>query len=354
MPLCAESPRHVEGCPLWGFRSAAWLALSLAVAVAVGLWRMEGGSVYEGARLTWLVSGEGHLPYQHRVLVPYVAGALQKLGLGTALQPVFSPLALDQVATALDTPPDLAAIFLLIEIGSLWGMLLAFRALAARCGSGEAASRIGALVLAALLLLPQFLSPTERLWYPSDVPAVLVVVLGYLALFCARPRLFDVVFLLGCLNRETSLFLLPVLLLLPSQVSGSKRPVIHAAALALAWAAIKAGIFFAFRGNHGYPIHPNIFLNIEILSSTRGALVSVAVATVCAAVVVAVIRRGADVKVQAALKASVLLLGATLFAGKLDEFRVYSELAPVAVLVGLAAAQTRSGVLAAAKQSPVA
>ena len=302
---------------------------------------MEGGSVYEGARLTWLVSGEGHLPYQYRVLVPYVAGALQKLGLGSALQAIFSPLGLEQVATALDTPPELAAIFLLVEIGAVWGVLISFRALAARCGSGEAASRIGALLLAALLLLPQFLSPTERLWYPSDVPAVLVVVLGYLALFSARPRLFDAVFLLGCLNRETALFLLPVLLLLPAQVSGSKRRALHAAALALAWAAIKTGIFLAFRGNHGYPIHPNIFLNIEILTSMRGAIVAGTTAILCAAVVAAAIRRGADVRVVAALKASAVLLGATLFAGKLDEFRVYAELAPVAVLAGLAAAQTR-------------
>lgn len=352
MAQCAESAGSVEECPVRGFRRAAWLALSLAVAVSVGLWRMEGGSVYEGARLTWLVSGEGHLPYQYRVLVPYVAGALQKLGLGTTLQVIFSPLGLEQVATALDTPPDLAAIFLLIEIGALWGVLLSFRALAARCGSGEAASRIGALSLSALLLLPQLLSPTERLWYPSDVPAVLVVVLGYLALFSARPRLFDAVFLVGCINRETALFLLPVLLLLPSQVSGSKRPALHATALALAWVGIKAGIFLAFRGNHGYPIHPNIFLNIEILSSTRGAIVSGAVAILFGVLVAAVIRRGADVRVLAALKASVALLGATLFAGKLDEFRVYAELAPAAVLAGLVAVQTRSGAITTAKESP--
>lgn len=339
MAQCAESAGSVEECPVRGFRRAAWLALSLAVAVSVGLWRMEGGSVYEGARLTWLVSGEGHLPYQYRVLVPYVAGALQKLGLGKTLQAIFSPLGLEQVATALDTPPDLAAIFLLVEIGAVWGVLLSFRALAARCGSGEAASRIGALLLAALLLLPQFLSPTERLWYPSDVPAVLVVVLGYLALFSARPRLFDAVFLVGCINRETALFLLPVLLLLPSQVSGSKRPALHATALALAWVGIKAGIFLAFRGNHGYPIHPNIFLNIEILSSTRGAIVAGAVATLCVLLVASALRRGADVRLRAALKASLLLLAATLFAGKIDEIRVYLELAPVLVLTAIAASQ---------------
>lgn len=331
-----------------GFRRAAWLALSLAVAIAVGLWRMEGGSVYEGARLTWLVSGEGHLPYQYRVLVPFIAGGLQKLGLGTALQAIFSPLGLDQVATALDTPPDLAAIFLLIEIGAVWGVLLAFRALATCCGSGEAASRIGALLLAALLLLPQFLSPTERLWYPSDVPAVLVVVLGYLALFSARPRLFDLVFLLGCFNRETAVFLLPVLLLLPVKVSGSKQPLLHAVVLVLAWGAIKAGIFWAFAGNHGYPIHPNIFLNIEIISSTRGILIGASVAAACGVFVLSALRRGADVRLRSALKAALLLLGATIVAGKIDEFRVYTELAPAMVLTGLAAvrASSSSGTLA--------
>lgn len=293
--------------------------------------------MYAGARLTWLVAGEGHLPYQQRILVPSLARLLQDSGLGSVLERGFHPLGLERVAASLDVPPQLAAIFLLIEIGSLWALLLAFRALAVRCGSSEATSRIATVLLAAILCLPQLLAPAERLWYPYDIPAVLVVVLGYLTLFTGRLWQFYAVFVIGCFNRETALFLLPILLLLPSSASGTKWPVLHTVMLAAVWGAVKTAIFLSFRGNHGYPLHPNLLLNIEILSAPGGLFAAAAVGAVCLLVTVSAFQKGVDVRLRAALKAALVFFGAIFLAGKVDELRVYAELAPLAVLMGLAA-----------------
>lgn len=332
-PQSTEAMRD-RSCNLWVRR--LWSLLAFCLAVPFAVWRMENSAVYEGAALPLLVSGGGHLPYQYRALVPLLVRLLSQVGAGGVLESRLLPFGLGRVSAAVGAPQDLAAIFLSIEILSAWGLLVSFRALAARFVDGEVLPTVSSIALLVATLGVQQLSPSSALWYPSDIPAMLVVVLSYLALFSGRIAAFYPLFVIGCLNRETVLFLLPLVALLPADVSRARWPWLHVSALFFVWGGIKTAMFFAYRGNHGYPVHPNIFVNLETLSSPAGAAAALGAACVLVALSVRALRRSGDARLKAALGAATLFLVSILFAGKLDEFRVYLELLPLVVLVLLA------------------
>ncbi len=309
------------------------LLLALAIAAAIAVWRMSTSEVYAGAALPLLVAGEAHIPYQYRVLVPLLVRGAEGVGLGAPLAQLLAPLGLDRVAVALGAAPELASIFLAVEIVSLWALLVSFWALACRILRSSSAKVTALLVLvAALLVLPR-LSQESRLWYPSDIPAIFVVVLAYLTLFSKRLAAFCLVFVLGTLNRETTIFLLPLVVLLPTAVTGARQPWMVISVLGAFWVALKAALFVAYRGNHGYPVHPNIVVNIEILSSWQVAVAAAAALMAIVFLGVHVVRKTHDERLKAALQAAALFFMVILFAGKIDEFRVYLELVPLAALV---------------------
>ena len=323
-------------------RRTLWLLVTLALAVGFVDFRLQSSTVYIGADLSALVAGEGHLPYQYRALVPAVVRALRSLNLTPYLGELLAPLHLDAISSALNTNPEMAAPFVLCEILAAWGLLLSFRVLSSMFSASPTVQAAGSIAILLPIACLPMLTPDSRLWYPSDIPAVLVVVLSYIFLFEGRVALFYPLFILGTLNRETTLFLLPLLMYLPADVLKTRFGVAHAALLFVVWAAIKTGLFYLFRGNHGYPVHPNIVINIEMIQDPRVFGTVIAVVLGFALLFVESAYRCGDQRLKAAFKAAALFLVAIFLAGKLDEMRVYMEFVPLLVLAAVARVSRRS------------
>ena len=310
-------------------RQYVWLLVALLIATVFVVVRIKASSVYIGADLSALIRGEGHIPYQYRVLIPFLVGELEALHLVPLIETILSPLNIPELSAALNSTPYTAAPFVFLEILSVWGLIVAFYRLLTQFPGGAIRRALGVSLLLALLVLVPRLTPDARLWYPSDMPAILVVVLGYLLLFNGKVQLFYPLFILGTLNRETTLFMLPLLTFLPTGVLRSRRGFTHACVLFGVWAAIKLALFFLFRGNHGYPMHPNIIVNMELLQDPRVVVVTLTTIVFVAIVAVAAAWRSQDPRLRAACQAAALFIVAIFLAGKMDELRIYLELAPL-------------------------
>lgn len=320
-----------------------YLLSSLLVATIFVLLRIHSLSVYVGADLAQLVYGSAHLPYQYRVLVPALVRGVAELNLVPLFQLLCAPLDLRALAVSLDTTPEIAAPFVVFEILSVLGILLSFRALMKQLISSEGFSLIGAVMLLSLLYALPLLTEESRLWYPSDMPAVLVVILSYLFLLFGKLPYFYAVFLLGSFNRESTVFLLPVLFFFPVSTLKSSWAMYHTTILLGCWLVIKWFLFQMFRENAGYPLHPNIFINVELLSKS-GALGITLVGLLLSLVMYwLIIVRFKEYRLRSAFLGLGALLVCTFFAGKWDEMRVYFECMPLLVSASILAITPRPG-----------
>ncbi len=329
----------------------AWLTGTLLAAAAFVSLRMSMSSVYIGADLSALMMGDAHIPYQYRVLVPIAVRGVTALGLGAPLAWLLAPLGIAGLSDSFAVPPDVIATYLAVEILSVWGILVSFRALAALFVPRFAVQAGAALVLLAALGVLPLCSPGSRLWYPSDMPAVLVVVVSYLLLFSGRVGLFCALFPAATLNRETTLFLLPLLFLLPQAVLRAPHAKACGVALALCWMLEKAALYLAFRGNHGFPLHPNVVVNLESVREIS-LLATVALIALGSALLywASAVRRH-DARLLAAWRAALIFVAALFLAGKMDEMRIYLELLPLAALALLVAVAPTGPSTAAAESS---
>jgi hypothetical protein len=313
-------------------RRGAFLLASLMAAALFVVARIHSLSVYVGADLAQLVQGGAHIPYQYRVLIPAVVKGISDLDLVPLCQLLCAPLNLSSLATALDTTIDVAAPFVVFEILSAWGIIYSFRALMREFVSSEVAALGGVGALLSLLYALPLLTEESRFWYPSDMPAVLLVILAYHSLFHGRVGLFYPLFLLGTFNRESTVFLLPVLLFLPARLEKKGWETVHATLLLGCWLAIKWLLFQLFRGNPGYPLHPNIFVNLELLHNSMVLAVTVIGLTVLLLLYWRVAVRLHDARLRSAFFGVATLLLCTFFVGKWDEMRVYLECVPLVVI----------------------
>ena len=102
-------------------------------------------------------------------------------------------------------------------------------------------------VLPFVFILPQ----PYTVWFPWDIPSVCFFT-ALLTLWHKRLwRLWYPVFLLATLNRETTLFLLPLALLTVRSERSQGRLLAHVAATAVTWIAAKGALAYAFRSANG-------------------------------------------------------------------------------------------------------
>lgn len=88
-------------------------------------------------------------------------------------------------------------------------------------------------------------------WFPWDIPSVCFFTAGLHLLYRERWAAWYVVFLLGTLNRETTVFLLPVFLLGLWTRGYSRRRAVHLAVSAVAWLSLKGVLAWLFRSQSG-------------------------------------------------------------------------------------------------------
>ncbi|NDC38418.1 MAG: hypothetical protein EBZ48_10245 [Proteobacteria bacterium] len=224
--------------------------------------------------------------------------------------------------------------------------ILSFIALCARFVVNQLPQIGGALILICLLSALQVCTPGAHLYYPSDTLAVLIVILCYLTLFSGRIVSFYSLFILGSFNRETTVFLLPLLWFLPPDVlngptkpsfAGTLQGPLHSLVLLGLWVSIKLSLFTTFRQNQGLFLHPNFIGNVIALQSLPTLCAFLLPVLACATVALYAARRCGDPRLAAAGYACMVYVVGIFLAGALRELRVYDELMPLIALCLLVA-----------------
>ncbi len=177
----------------WAMQSNR-LALLMFIGIAA-LFALYFGSI-RFARGEWdqvpfetVVAGKALTPFQYRVLVPWVVGWAEH-----------HVLPLPGIATG-------RKLAFLIEVGSIFGLLLVFRQYLVKFISPPSAASLLALTLLLILPFNYRISGMWMFWLWYDMPSLFLFTLGLLLLHEKKWWLYYPVFVLATLNRETSCFL---------------------------------------------------------------------------------------------------------------------------------------------------
>jgi hypothetical protein len=176
-------------------------------------------------------------PYIYRVLTPALINGLHAV----------TRIARDDLA-------------MLVLIAAFMAYAYAFRALL--CAVYGNTFRTRTFSYAAWLLIPfLYILPFCRYFHICDIPSLAFFTAGLLLLFHRRWLWFVLVFALATLNRETSCFLVVVYLLVTWKHEERGRTIGRAAVLTAIWFAIKAALYFIYRGHvTGHTAHIGLFL----------------------------------------------------------------------------------------------
>lgn len=179
------------------------------------------------ATLQDLAAGTAYRPFQFRVLVPWLANGLSAVGWG-----------------------DLVFCYQTVEFGAVVGLYYAFRYLLSGFFQGDS---LRILPFAIFYPLPwnYLLAQEIPILLPYDLPAVMFFTIGLALLQRRNWKWFYPVFAVGCLNRETMIFLTLALV----AVELGRRPwrglLPHGAAQAAIWLLIKSAVAWYYQGNPG-------------------------------------------------------------------------------------------------------
>ena len=191
-------------------------------------------------------------PYQYRVLIPALCHVVGWI----------IPLNDEGIIITIDT------IFLLIALTAGYGILLELKM-----------RPEFAMVLPLLILWPLWYNAcvfrTElflRYYYPYDMPSVAFFAAGLFFVFRQNWRLYYIIYLLACINRETAIFLTISMLLLNWGRLSARVLATHVLAQAAIWVAVFVGVHVAFAGNPGVVNEQHFSENMEKIRD--GTLVS--------------------------------------------------------------------------------
>jgi len=298
---------------------AAQNAVVLALAALLSLYfvalRTEMNEVFQPASLANMVAHAAPTPFQYRILVPTLIEWIH----GGELEPVLGLRAQDTLAW--------------IEVASVFCAWAALRGLFAGCGLGSA--RSGALALLLFYALPfHYLfarqAPLRFVW---DMPAIACFSFGLLALQRRWWIAYYAVFTLGTLNKETTLFLSGVLLLVRWNELPRRTLAMHVLAQLALWIALKFALQQAFVANAGIGPLPNTLVpNLRALL-TPAAVFSIASVFGFLWIPVAAFHgRIADPFVRRASWICVPYALGAFYVGSIVELRVWGELIPLIAL----------------------
>jgi hypothetical protein len=282
-----------------------------------------------------MVSGTANKPYVFRALVPLMIRATMaevpepaKAWWSHAAEtaPLAEVLKFCDHIPAQEAPEFFVAV--VIMYAALVGFCFALRYL---CNGVFRAppSFVDAVPLFALALLPPFFVYTSFLY---DFPALFFFTAGLGLMFRERWRAYFVVFVLSCVNKETTILLTLVFALHFFRGCSLNRIQFFGllGAQAVVYVPIKLGLDWLFRDNAGFVVESHLDHNFELL---RPYPPSTAVAWLALAVLTIGHWSEKPVFLRRALWILVPLLGLTTFLGMLDELRDFYEAVPIVVLL---------------------
>jgi len=199
----------------------------------------------------------------------------------------------------------------------------------------------------------------NNLYFPFDVPAVLFFVLGCHLIYTRNWRAYYPVLALAVLNRETSAFLLVVMLVTSLHTAMPRRTLAaHLAAQAALWGTIKLG-FYAAMGGAPTGFADHIADNVRILSDMaafRGNgpkdLLKLVLSFGGLWLLVPWAWRRSPAFVRRAVAVMIPFLVAASLTAVIDEVRQYGELIPIVLTPVVLALAARRPNAAAARSDP--
>ncbi len=310
--------------------------LALSFAYYVTILRFELDYEYGRATLARLLSYSADIPFQYRVLPIWTINALSRF---------IPPFHLPQGLWVTEgVPIGCARAAVLIEFASMLGVIVAFRyylglVVDARPAVVSLLSISLPVTLPFIYLLPRY-SPY---WSPSDMPALLLFILGLVCLVRIRsleraplPKrtamwvaCYYTIFAAGCFNRETILFLALVYFVTAWRNTETGKTLVHFGAQVLIWAFAKLVLLTLYGSNPsegGAFFETHLVHNLSVLGDPRnyGLILScVGFAWIPAVAGYRLIR--SEFVRRSFLVTIPFMISAVLF-GSVLEMRIYQEL----------------------------
>lgn len=298
--------------PLTRTKRVLWIGLYVVLALFYTEFTLKSNHPFGRASPSSLALFEAWMPYQARVLVPAIARVVYEVS---------------------------GATFFTIYFGILWasilGLLLAFRSYLARFvpAPGHASWSTALLIIVPLAWNYSTISPWP-VFYPSDIPAILLFQIGLTTLL--RNRLFNyyAFFAIACFNRETACFLSFVFLFTRIGVIPTRKLLTHVAAQAALWLAIKITLQIVFSDHEGSVVDVMAQRNLSILKLLVNLCWTqshTAILTVFGGIYLLIPLAWRDQPrfLKRSLWVVLPFVGGMSIVGNLDELRIYGELIPI-------------------------
>lgn len=271
------------------------------------------GREYAPARLPDLALGKASLPFQFRMLIPYTVRFIATL-----------------------TKSDLLPMYATVEYILVFALFLAYRDFL-RLFFNKPLSDIFPFVL--LYVIPFNYGILTTMFYPSDFPAILFFVLALIAMYKKDWQTYYLVFALGTFNRETTCFLTFIFFAVFFKRMRTQQFLFHLVAQTLIWFAIKQILVLMFKNNPGglYEDHisANIKMFLEIFSFKIYPLVNLLLNFGGLWILTIFGYKYAPEFLRRSLFVLVPFLIGMFLVGNLYEMRIYGELIPIVITIGL-------------------
>jgi hypothetical protein len=256
-----------------------------------------------------LVAGLGATPYQYRALLPWIVRAALDAGL-------------------ID-PSRQLALFVAIEALAWFLLAFAFRRFLRLFVDDRGLATTAALSVYAILPFNYF----GQVYFPYDVPSVLLFTIALTALYEQRWPTYLIVLAVATLNRETSIFLTVISIWVLVGACPWRKVIALASAQAVLWVAFKLALWFIYQENRrsGSGLFDfQLLVNIATILEVPGKIL-VALATWGAIwiAVAAWYRRIHDPFLRRALWSVPVLIAAMFVVGFVLEVRIYGEMLPI-------------------------
>jgi hypothetical protein len=297
----------------------AGFILAVLVLSCIFTWlRFRFSTEYEHASLAKLLAGKADLPFQYRVLAPWIAELIY------------------QAVKPLGWVKDPAQLFKATEFMSSFFLLVAYRRFLSLFFPEPRTNMLLALTL--YLVMPfNLMNIVEgTYYYPSDMPSLLFFTLG-LTLLCRKDwKFFYPLFVIATFNRETSCFLSLVFLFTAAGKEPLTRIGFHLGLQSAIWVAIKMLLWRIYQDNPGAGIFENHFR--ENLSLFRDYYVYLVLACSMGSAYLPALMGYRKIQ-NDFLRRSVLVMApfglGMMVVSKITELRVWAELIPILLTASL-------------------
>lgn len=271
------------------------------------------------AKLEALINGTAYKPFQFRILIPWMVGAINSVtGVGVLL------------------------LYQIIESASVIGLIFSTRYFLRNYFTPPL---VDIFSFGVLLLLPwNYLLPREiALVIPADIPAVMFFTL-LLGLMVRKNWLwYYILFAVATVNRETTCFVGVIFLMTHWKKLSHKNLLLHLGAQIIIWAAIKTWLAIIYAGNPGvlfefYNVgsgRSHFMTNLDFLLSPKRVLILLSSFGFLWIPVIIWRKFITEDFVKRALWSLVFFFAVMLVIGNLNEARIFGEWIPLILAANL-------------------